>query len=128
MPFGTSLSLSPDSPTKVSSNAVTFAQRFSDENRGVFAVAGLANPLQRMFTVGHKVDGNGTLRHLAKIDQTLVDALNMPAPFTLQLTAIRPPNTIVTDAALLANFYLLVDAMFGAGSGAGFIKWLNRET
>jgi hypothetical protein len=127
MALGTSLSLSPDSATDVDTNAQTFALRAADLDRGEYSVAGLTLPTEKKFTVSHDTGKGGELRHLMRYDYTVVDANLVPATASVYCVMVRPPNTAVTDAIIIAMVNTLVDFLIEGGSNANVTKVLNRE-
>jgi len=128
MPIGTSLSLSPDSPTDVDTNAVAYTLRAADEDRSVFAVAGLTYPTEFLVEIGHKTDKNGVRRSVVKMIDTRLDSLNVPATSTMAFTIVRPPSSAFTEATLLQQAFRLVDFLIEGGAGANISKLLNLET
>lgn len=127
MSLGSSLSLSPDVATAVDTNAVTFAQRFSDSQKGEYSVAGLTLPASKLIRVSHETTKDGTERHLVRYDQVLVDSELVPATASVYFNVVRPPNTAITDAVLIAMVNTLVDFLADDANG-NVTKLLNSET
>lgn len=127
MSLGTSLTLSKDSPTDVDTNTVVFDLRAADINRSEFSVAGLTLPAERKLIVSHETGKGGEQRHLVRIDDTVVDALLVPATMSMYMVIVRPPNTAVTNALILENVYRLIDFLIEGGAGANITKVLNSE-
>jgi hypothetical protein len=127
MSLGTSLALSKDSPTDVDTNLSTFDLRAADLNRSEFSVAGLTLPSERKLTISHDTGKGGEQRHLVRIDDTVVDALLVPATMSVYLVIVRPANTAVTNALLIENVNRLVDFCIEGGSNGNITKLLNSE-
>jgi hypothetical protein len=127
MALGSALSLSKDTATDVDTNLRVFDLRAADLSRSEFSVAGLTYPAERKLIVSHEELKDGTLRHLMRIDETVVDALLVPATGSAYAVIIRPKNTAVTNALLLELVNMLVDFLVEGGSNANVTKILNRE-
>lgn len=127
MSLSDSQALSPDSPTDVDTNTVTYTRRFGDETKSAFSVAGITPPAEKMLTVSHETGKNGEHRALVKIDQTVVDAFGVPATASVKFNIVRPQNTAVTDAVLIALVNCLIDFLIEGGSNANVTKVLNKE-
>lgn len=127
MAIGTSLSLSKDSATDVDTNLRVFDLRAADLKRSEYSVAGLTKPAERLLTISHEVAKGGEERHLVRIDETVLDALLVPATISVYIVIVRPPNTAVTNAVILENVNELVDFLIEGGSNANVTKILNSE-
>lgn len=127
MALGASLTLSPDTATDVDTNTVVFTLRASDLGHSEFSVAGLTLPAEKKISVKHELGKNGEQRHLVRYDQTVVDANLVPAVASVYLNIIRPSNTAVTAAVLIAMVNQLVDFLVEGGSNANVTAILNNE-
>jgi hypothetical protein len=127
MALGASLTLSKDSATDVDTNTSVFALRAADLNRSEYSVAGLTLPNERKLTVSHEETKDGTLRHLVRIDETVVDAVLVPATGSVHVVFTRPKNTAVTNALMIELCNRLVDFLVEGGSNANVTALLNRE-
>jgi hypothetical protein len=127
MGLGTSLSLSKDTATDVDTNLSVFDLRAADLNRSEFSTAGLTYPAERKLTVSHEETKDGVLRHLARIDETVVDSLLVPATASAYIVIVRPKSTAVTNALLIGVVNYLIDFLVEGGSNANVTKLLNRE-
>jgi hypothetical protein len=125
--IGTSLALSKDSATDVDTNLVTFDLRAADLSKSEYSVAGLTKPAERKLTISHETTKAGVLRHLVRIDDTVVDALLVPATMSIYFNIVRPPNTAITNALLIENVNRLVDFLIEGGTSANVTKILNQE-
>lgn len=119
--------LSPDSPTDVDTNTVTYTRRYGDETKSAFSVAGITPPAEKMLTVSHETGKNGEHRALTKIDITVVDAFGVPATGSAKFTFVRPSNTGLTDAVMIAAINCLIDFLIEGGSNGNVTKLLNKE-
>jgi hypothetical protein len=119
--------LSKDSATDVDTNTVTYAQRFADESKSVFSVAGLTLPNEKKMTVSHETGKAGEQRHLVRLDRTEVDAYGVPATVSVYIVIVRPPNTALTNAIILEEVNRLVDFLIEGGSNANVVAILNGE-
>jgi len=122
-----SLSLSKDSATDVDTNLTVYVKRYADAGKSEFAVAGLTKPIAAGFKISHDIGKGGEERHLVSINETLVDAALVPATQTWNLTCIRPPNTAITQAMILANLNKLIDFCIEGGVNANIVAVLNGE-
>jgi hypothetical protein len=127
MSLGTSLSLSKDCGTDVDTNLSVFDLRAADLNRSEYSVAGLTLPNERKMTVSHEVTKDGVVRSMVRIDETVVDAVLVPATASVYMVVVRPPNTAVTDVILTNTVNRLVDFLIEGGANANVTKILNRE-
>jgi len=127
MSLGTSLALSKDSPTDVDTNLSTFDLRAADINHSEYSVAGLTLPSERKLTISHDIGKGGEQRHLIRIDDTVVDALLVPATMSVYAVIVRPSNTAVTNALLIENVNRLIDFLIEGGSNGNVTKVLNSE-
>jgi hypothetical protein len=127
MSLGSSLSLSKDSATDVDTNLSVFDLRAADLNKAEYSVAGLTAPAQKLLSISHETGKGGEARHLVRIDETVVDALLVPATISVYMVIVRPPSTAVTGALILENVNKLVDFLIEGGSNANVTKVLNNE-
>lgn len=127
MAVGTSLSLSKDTATDVDTNLSVFDIRAADLHRSEFSVAGLTYPAERKLTLSHEETKDGVLRHLLRVDETVVDALLVPATASAYLVINRPKSTAVTNALIIGIVNYLIDFLVEGGSNANVTKLLNRE-
>jgi len=127
MSIGTTITLSKDSPTDVDTNTSVLDLRAADLNHSQYAQAGLTLPAERVLTVSHETTKAGVLRHLVRLDDTVVDALLVPATMSVYFNIVRPPSTAVTNALLIENCYRLIDFLIEGGAGAVITKVLNKE-
>lgn len=127
MSLGSSLSLSKDTATDVDTNLSVFDLRAADLNKSEFSVAGLTAPAQKLLSVSHETGKGGEARHLVRIDETVVDALLVPATISVYMVIVRPPSTAVTNALVIENVNKLVDFCVEGGSNANVTKILNNE-
>jgi hypothetical protein len=128
MPIATPQALSKDSPTDVDTNTVSYAQRFSDESKSVFSVAGLTPPVEKKLTISHETGKAGEHRHLIRLDRTEVDALGVPGTLSTYVVIVRPPNTALTDAICIEEVNRLIDFLIEGGANANVTAVLNFET
>lgn len=126
MALGSTLVLSPDVPTAVTTNQTTFALRAGDLGRAEYSVAGLTLPNEQVITVSHETGKNGEQRHLVRLDVTVVDAFGVPATSSVYLVIVRPPNTAVTNAVIINQVNQLADLMCKS-TNANTTKVLNSE-
>jgi hypothetical protein len=127
MSIGTSVTLSKDSPTDVDTNTVVLDLRAADLSRSEYSQAGLTLPAERVLTISHEKTKANVLRHLVRLDDTVVDSLLVPATMSVYMNIIRPSSTAVTNALLLENVFRLIDFMIEGGAGAVITKILNQE-
>lgn len=127
MALGSSLTLSVDSATEVDTNTQVFALRAADLGRSIFSLSGLTLPAERIITVSHETGKAGEQRHLVRFDRTVVDANLVPATSSVYLVIVRPPNTAITNATLIADINLLVDFLIEGGANANVTAVLNGE-
>jgi len=127
MSLGTSLSLSKDSPTDVDTNLSVFDLRAADLQKSQYSVAGLTLPSKRILTVSHETTKDDVLRHLVRIDDTVVDSVLVPATMSIYMVIVRPPSTAVTNALLIENVNRLIDLLIEGGANANVTKILNQE-
>lgn len=119
--------LSKDSATDVDTNTVVFTRRYGDSDKSVFSVAGLTLPTESKLSVSHEVSKDGTQRHLARIDLTVVDAFGVAATGSFHMVWTRPPNTAITNALMLEATNRLIDFCIEGGSNANVTAILNNE-
>ncbi len=124
--LGTSLALSPDVPTSVATNGVTYVLRAADLGRSEYSVAGLALPTERKLLVSHDTGKSGEQRSMIRIDKTEVDSLGVAATGSVYLVVVRPPNTAITNALLIASLNSLLNLLAVSANG-NFTALLNRE-
>lgn len=127
MALGTSLSLSVDSATDVDTNLNVYDLRAADLNRSEFSVAGLTKPAEKKLTISHEVAKGGEERHLIRVDETVVDALLVPATASVYAVIVRPPSTAITNAVITKIVNQLVDFLVEGGVNANVTKVLNSE-
>lgn len=127
MALASSLALSGDSATDVDTNLVTFVQRFSDDGKSVYSVAGLTPNTEFKFSVSHTTDKDGTQRHLVRVDRNFVNALNLPVTLSNYLVMVRPPDSVVTNAYMISALNCLIDFLIEGGSNANVTAVLNGE-
>jgi len=127
MALATSQSLSKDTPTDVDTNLTVFVQRFADNGKSVFSVAGLTLPEEKLLTVSHDVDSKGNQRKLIRIDRTAIDALLVPATCSVYMNIVRPPSTAITNALIIEMVNQLIDFLIEGGSNANVTAVLNGE-
>jgi hypothetical protein len=125
--IGTSLSLSPDSPTDVDTNLAVFDLRAADLNRSEYSVAGLTLPAEMKLTVSHDTGKAGEQRHLVRLDHTVVDSLLVPATMSVYTVIVRPANTAVTNLLIIQAANRLIDFLIEGGSSGNITKLLNSE-
>nr|URG15519.1 MAG: coat protein [Leviviridae sp.] len=126
MPFGTSLALSPDQPTAVATNQITYVLRGENGAASEYAVAGVTYPSEFLLKIRHSTDKSGVRRSVAQMVDTRIDSLNVPATATWGLTLVRPPSAAFTEAYLIQQFSRLGNLM-SVASGANLSKFLNLE-
>lgn len=127
MSLATSQSLSKDSATDVDTNLSVYDQRFADDSRSVFSVAGLTAPIEKLFTASHQTGKAGEVRHSVRLDRTEVDAYGVAATVSTYVVQVRPPNTALTNAICLEEINKLVDFIIEGGTNANWTKILNNE-
>lgn len=127
MALATSQTLSKDTATDVDTNTTVFVQRFADNGKSVFSVAGLTLPNEKLLTVSHDTDSKGNQRKLVRIDRTEVDAVLVPATCSVYLNIVRPPSTAITNAVLIEMVNQLIDFLVEGGSNANVTAVLNGE-
>lgn len=127
MGFSTPQALSPDSATDVDTNTESYVLRAADIDRSIFGVQGMTLPEQKLLTVSHETVKNGDVRHLVRLDRTVIDANLVPATASVYMVVHRPSNTAVTNAVLIAEVNKLVDFLIEGGSNANVTALLNRE-
>lgn len=127
MSLATTQALSKDSATDVDTNTVTYAQRFADQNKSVFSVAGLTSPVEKLLTVSHETGKSGEQRHLIRLDRTEVDAFGVAGTVSVYTVIVRPPNTALTNAIILEEVNRMVDFLIEGGSNANVVAVLNGE-
>jgi len=129
MSFGTSLSLSQDSPTDVDTNLQVFAQRFNDESKSVYSIAGLTSPAEIKLTISHEIGSQLEKRHLARYDHTKADSITGALKvFSVYLVAVDPNATAFSATEKLQACYRLIDFLIEGGAGANITALLNSET
>lgn len=126
MSLGTSLSLSKDPATDVDTNLRVFDLRAADLNQSEYSVAGLTLPNERKLKISHEILKDSSIRSLMRFDETVVDAVLMPATASAYCVIHRPANTAVTDALIKELVNMLVDFLVES-SNANVTKILNRE-
>lgn len=122
-----SQALSSDCATDVDTSLSTYVRNYADAGRSVFSVAGLTLPASQILSIGHEVTKAGNQRHLVRDDQTVVDALLVPATLGVYLVIDRPANTAITNAIVLGSVNRIVDFLIEGGSNANVTKVLNNE-
>lgn len=127
MSLGSSLSLSKDCATDVDTNLSVFDLRAADLDSSKFSVAGLTLPNQRLLSVSHEVTKDSVVRTMVRLDETVVDAVLVPATASAYIVLVRPPNTAVTNAVMIALVNYLIDMLIEGGANANVTKLLNRE-
>jgi len=127
MSLAATQSLSKDCATDVDTNLRVFDLRAADLNKSEFSVAGLTLPAERKLTVSHDVGKAGEQRHLIRIDETVVDALLVPATVSVYTVIVRPSNTAVTNALVIELINMLTDFLIEGGANANVTKVLNNE-
>jgi hypothetical protein len=128
MSIGTSLALSADCATDVDTNLLTYDLRAADLVRSEFSVQSLTLPTEKILTISHETTKAGVQRHLIRIDHTLVDSALVPATASVYLNIVRPPNTAITNAAIIAMVNALVDFLIEGGANGNVTRVLNNET
>jgi len=126
MSIGSSLSLSKDCPTDVDTNLTVFDLRAADLSKSQYSVAGLTLPAKRILTISHETTKDNVLRHLVRIDDTVIDSLLVPATMSIYMVIVRPPSAAVTNALLIENVNRCVD-FFVETANANVTKILNQE-
>lgn len=119
--------LSKDTATEVDTNTVTYSQRFADESKSVFSVAGLTLPNEKKLTVSHETGKAGEQRHLVRLDRTEVDAFGVAATVSVYTVIVRPPNTALTNAIIIEEVNRLIDFLIEGGTNANVTAILNGE-
>jgi len=127
MSIGTTLSLSKDTPTDVDTNLTVFDLRAADLSKSQYSVAGITLPAKRILTVSHETTKDDVLRHLVRIDDTVIDSVLVPATMSVYLVIVRPPSTAVTNALLIENVNRLIDFLIEGGVNGNVTKLLNQE-
>jgi hypothetical protein len=127
MSLGTSLSLSKDSATDVDTNLSVFDLRAADLGSSKYSVAGLTLPAERALSVSHQTGKQGELRHLVRIDETVLDANLLPGTVSVYMVIVRPPHAAITNALVTENVNRLVDFLIEGGSNGNVTKLLNQE-
>lgn len=129
MSLGATLTVSQDSPTDVDTNTVVLAQRFNDESKGVYSLAGLASPTELKLTVSHEIGSKLEKRHLARIDHTKADSITGDLrTFSVYVVLVDPAGTAFSNAEKLIDSFRLIDFLIEGGSGANLTALLNSET
>lgn len=126
MSLGTTLSLSKDVATRVNTNLSVFDLRAADLSRSEFSVAGLTLPNECHLIVSHEIMKDGSIRHLVRTNETVVDAVLMPATASFYGVIQRPANTAVTDVLIKSLVNRVVDFLIVNANG-NVTKILNRE-
>lgn len=126
MSLGASISLSKDPATDVDTNLRVFDLRAADLARSEFSVAGLTLPNERTLVVSHETMKDGSIRTMSRINETVVDAVLVPATASVYCVFHRPANTAVTDVLMKELVNMLVDFLV-EGTNANVTKLLNRE-
>jgi hypothetical protein len=121
------LTLSDDCATDVDTNTKSYVLRAGDLGRSEYSVAGLTSPIKQTLSVSHDAGKDGTERHLVRLDRTLVDAFGIAATISTYVVIVRPPNTALTNATILALINNLVDFLIEGGSNANVTAILNGE-
>lgn len=119
--------LSADSATDVDTNTDAYVLRAADLNRSEFSVSGLTLPEEQKLTVSHDTGKGGEKRHMVRLDHTVVDAFGVPATASVYMVAVRPINTAVTNAVIIALVNQLVDFLIEGGTNANVTAILNNE-
>jgi hypothetical protein len=119
--------LSKDSATDVDTNTVVYTQRFADDSKSVFSVAGLTPPNEKKFSVSHDTGKNGEHRLQVRLDRTEIDALGVPGTVSTYIVQVRPQNTALTNAICIEEVNRLIDFAIEGGSNANWTAVLNRE-
>lgn len=127
MSIGASVSLSQDVPTDVDTNLSVFAQRYGDNGKAVYSVAGLSYPAEDLLTISHEVTKAGNQRHLIRRDKTKVDANLVPATASCYLVIDRPPSTAISEVDINYMIGQLVDFIIEGGGGTRIAQILNNE-
>lgn len=124
--LGNSHNISPDNPTVVATNQITYALRAPDEDHSEYSVAGLTAPLAKKIIVRHQMTNAGNLRSNVRFENTVVDSTNVAATPSVSITFDRPPNTAVTEAVMVAMLCQIANWMC-SGTSALAKAVLNRE-
>lgn len=119
--------LSKDCPTDVDTNTVAFVRRYGDSDKSVFSVAGLTPPVETKLSVSHETSKDGTQRHMARVDLTVVDSFGVAATGSFHGVWTRPANTAITNAIMIEATNRLIDFMIEGGSNANVTAILNSE-
>ncbi len=127
MSFSTPQALSKDSATDVDTNTASYVLRAADSGKSEFSVAGLTLPAEKLLTISHETEKDGTERHLVRLDRTEVDALLVPATVSCYIVIRRPPSTALTNAIILEEVNRLVDFLIEGGTNANVTALLNNE-
>lgn len=129
MAFGSSLSLSQDSPTDVDTTLAVYALRFNDESKGVYSVAGLTSPTELKLTISHEIGSKQEKRHLARIDYTKADTITGDLRvFSAYVVIVDPVGTAFSASDKKTTVFQLVDLLIEGGAGANITALLNSET
>lgn len=127
MSLGTSLTLSKDSATDVDTNTSVFDLRAADLGSSKYSVSGLTYPAERALSVSHQTGKQGELRHLVRIDETVLDSALVPGTMSTYVVIVRPPHAAITNALIIENVNRLVDFLVEGGSNGNVTKILNQE-
>jgi hypothetical protein len=127
MSLTTTQSLSKDTATEVDTNLAVYAQRWADENKSVFSVAGLTAPAEKKLTVSHETGKAGEQRHMIRLDRTEVDAFGVAGTVSVYMVIVRPLNTALTNTIILEEVNRLVDFCLEGGVNANVVAVLNGE-
>jgi hypothetical protein len=127
MAFATSQSLSKDTATDVDTNLTVYVQRFGDNAKSQFSVAGLTLPNEKLLSISHEVGKGGEQRHLIRLDRTEVDAVLVPATASVYMVIVRPPSIALTNAIIIEMVNQLIDCLVEGGANANVTALLNSE-
>lgn len=127
MSLANPLVLSPDCATDVDTNENSLDQRYGDVGKAVYSLAGLTAPAELKLTVSHEETKSGRLRHLVRLDRTVVDANLVPASASAYVVVDRELNTALTNTVLIELVNQLVDFLIEGGANANVVKLLNSE-
>jgi hypothetical protein len=127
MSLATTQTLSKDTATDVDTNTVVYAQRYADNAKSAFSVAGLTLPNEKKLTVSHEVGKAGEERHLVRLDRTEVDAVLVPATVSTYIVIVRPPSLAITNAIIIEEVNRLIDFLIEGGANANVTALLNNE-
>lgn len=126
MSFAAQQALSPDKPTALATNPVTYDLTVQNGAMSIRKVAGLDLDEPMILTVSHEKTKAGVRRHLVKTESVKQDATNPTIVGTITChMVITVPPVVSTSALVKAEIHKLLNFV----CATGYIdKLLNEET